>query len=163
LVCWLHDGWTDLGEPVEMAMTTRGYFGGRPMLTLRGAVNWDSFNSLPTVQVQTAGYNEIETLAGMEEVAYDRTAYLIANQAAYDPNTSTEETFDAPHRADYSPSPEELLVAKLDVHQNITEPLRLRVRDAAPQLVITNARGSLRVNRASLQGKPVGVRATRQS
>jgi hypothetical protein len=163
LVCWLHDGWTDLGEPVATEFTTRGYFGGRPMLTLRGAVNWDSFNSLPTVQAKTAGYNEAETLAGMDEVVYDRTAYLIANQTAYDPNTSTEEQFDAPHRSDYSPSPEELLVAKLDVHQNITEPLRMRLRDRAPQLVISNARGSLRVNSASVQGKPVGVRATRST
>lgn len=163
LVAWLHDGWTDLGQPVKTEWATRAYFGGRPMLTLRGAVCWDSFHSLPTVRVQTAGYNESEALAGMTEVEYDRTRYLVTGQTAYDPNTSTEEQFDAPHREDYSPSPEELLVAKLDVHQTITEPLRLRVRDRSPQLVISNARGSLRVNSCSVQGKPVGIVATRQT
>ena len=163
LVCWLHDGWDDAGAEIESVLTTRGYFGGREMLVLRGKLNWDTHRPKVTVDILTAGYNEVETLAGFDELEYDRTKYLTAGTPDYDPNTSTEEQYDAPHREDYSASPEELLVARLDVHQNLTEPLRCRVRGNAPQLRITNEQGSLRLASVSLQARPVGVAATRKS
>jgi hypothetical protein len=160
-VAWFTDGFEDYSGAVPTEATLRGYFGGARVLALKGEVNWDTYNPKLSVRVKTAGYNESSAL--VEELQFDRSKYMIDGQADYDPNTSTEETFDVPHREDYSPSPEELLVARLDVHQNQTENLRLRTRDRAPQLVIGNTQGSVRIVSAQLNAVPVGLRATRQS
>jgi hypothetical protein len=87
----------------------------------------------------------------------------VAGQADYDPDTSTEATFDTPHREDYSPAPGELLVAKLDVHQAITEPFRCRVRDHSIQFRIVNEQGSARLCAISVQARSVGISATRKT
>ena len=163
LVCWLHDGWDDAGAEISSELLTRGYFGGRQVLALKGKINWDSFNPEVTASIVSAGVNEEETLAGFDGLTYDRTKYLVDGVADYDPATSTEAQFDAPHRQDYSPTAEELTVARLDVHQNLTEPFRCRTRGTAPQLRITNAQGSLRVCGVSLQAKPAGISATRET
>ena len=163
LVCWLHDGWDDVGAAIETELLTRGYFGGREMLALKGKLNWDSFNPSVTASIVTAGVNEEETLAGFDGLEYDRTQYLTDGATDYDPSTSTEEQFSAPRREDYSPTAEELTVATVDTHQNLTEPFRCRERGNAPQLRIANAQGSLRVCSVSLQARPVGVSATRKA
>lgn len=260
-VGWLHDGWDDAGTDIETEILTRGYFGGREMLVLKGKLNWDTQHPKVTVNLLTAGVNEEETLAGFDELEYDRTRYLVtghggtttalgadvvppgsvyftiegptsgfyledltpgatyyftANDAdgrvfnypsgtliregsgyfvapengivtlissannldpvtatvqgtttvaapEYDPDTSTEAQFSAPYRQDYSPSASEVLVAQLDLHQNVTEPFRCRERGTAPQLRITNVQGSLRLASVSLQARPVGIRATRKA
>jgi len=163
IVCWLHDGWDDAGASIESEIVTRGYFGGREMLVLRGNLIWDTFNPNITASILTRGVNEEETLAGFENLEYDNTKYLTSGTADYDPNTSTETQFNAPYREDYSPADGDLAVSTLDVHQNLSEPFRCRVRGSAPQLRITNEQGSLRVCSVSVQGRPVGISATRKS
>lgn len=163
VVCWLHDGWDDSGVAIENELLTRGYFGGREMLILKGQFVWDSFNPSVTAEVVTAGVGEEETLSGFDALTYDRTAYTTDGTAAYNPSTSTEAQFDAPDREDYSPSPEELLVARLDVHQNLTEPFRCRVRGRAPQFRLTNTQGSLRLCGLTVQGRPAGTAAERKT
>lgn len=163
LVCWLHDGWDDAGAKIASEVLTRGYFGGREVLALKGKLNWDTFNPRVTVNILTAGVNEEESLAGLANLTYDRTKYLVDGAADYDPDTSTEEQFEAPDREDYSPSAAELMVARLDVHQNLTEPFRCRVRGTAPQLRVTNEQGSARLCSVSMQARPVGVSATRKT
>lgn len=161
MICWFTDGFEDFNGAIETILTTRAYFGGARMLTLKGVLNWDTFNPAPTVTARTSGYNEEVTLTN--DFSVDRTQYLVAGQEDYDPTTSTEEQFAAPHREDYSTSPEELLVGALDVHQNLTENLRMRLRDRAPQLVIENSQGSIRVNSVQLDAIAIGLRATRTS
>lgn len=157
LVCWFTDDFQDtdatgIMTPIATKMVTRGYFKGVPVLTLKGEVNWDTFNANLTVSVRTAGVNEQTTVL---QRTYDKTQYQVANAGTYDPNTSTEETFAAPHRADYSPDAGELLVATLNTFQNTTEPLRMRVRDRVPQVVIENNQGAVMVNSVVLAAKSV--------
>lgn len=163
IVCWLHDGWDDAGDAITSEVLTRGYFGGREMLVLKGNIQWDAFNPKITAELLTRGVNEVETLAGFDELQYDNTHYLTADTADYDPSSSTEEQFNAPDREDYSPADGDLSVATLDLHQNLSEPFRCRVRGSAPQLRITNEQGSLRVASVSVQGRPVGISATRKT
>jgi hypothetical protein len=163
LVCWLHDGWDDHGSEIEDELLTRGYFSSREVLVLRGAFQWETHRPVLSAWIRSAGYNEEEELAGFDALEYDRTQYTVAGQEDYDPDASTEETYDLPHREDYSASPEELLVAKLDVHQTHTEPFRCRVRDNAIQLRIVNTQGSARICGTSIQAKPVGIAGTRKT
>jgi len=158
-ICWFTDGFVDGEDAVEMSVTTRGYFGGARVLALKAAVNWDTHNPKLSVTARTAGHNEADAL--LEELTFDQTKYLVSGAEDYDPETSTEAQFDAPHREDYALSASELLVGKLDVHQNMTENMRLRTRDRAPQLVIENTQGSVRINSVTLLAKPAGTRATR--
>jgi hypothetical protein len=162
VVCWLHDGWDDAGAAITSEILTRGYFGGREMLVLKGNIQWDSFNPKITANILTRGVNEEETLAGFDELQYDNTHYLTADTSDYDPDSSTVDQFNAPYREDYSPADGDLSVATLDLHQNLSEPYRCRVRGSAPQLRITNEQGSLRVCSVSVQGRPVGISATRK-
>lgn len=161
LVCWFTDGFEDGPAPVETRMVTRGYFGGALVLALRGAVNWDTYNPNLDVTIRSVGYNEETAL--VEGRTFDRTQYLVDGQADYDPSSSTTEDFDVPHREDYSMTAEEVLVGVTDVHQNQTENLRMRVRDRAPQIIIENSQGSVRVNSVQLTAKLAGVRATRMT
>lgn len=163
LVCWFHDGWDDAGTAIADEVITRGYFGSKEVLATKGVLRWETFQPKISAYIRTAGYNEEEALAGFAQLEYNREQYLVDGQDAYDPHTSTTETFDAPHRADYSPSPEELLVARLDVHQTLSEPFRCRVRDHALQLRVVNEQGSLRLCSVSVQAKPVGISATRKT
>ena len=161
LVCWLHDGWDDAGAEIETAMTTRGYFGGREVLALKGSLQLESFRPSYSVSVQTQGHNESTAIITAQ--TNDATAYLTYGTAAYVPASSTSATFSAPHREDYSPTADELLTAELDIHQNITESLPMRERDRSPALVITNTQGSLRVVTASISALPVGIQASRKT
>lgn len=138
------EGWTDDGEPIADRLVTRRYIGGNRSrkLWLAGEINWDTHKPSLTVLANAPGYGTEQTLA---EAEYDPTQYLIYGQADYDPATSTAATFGAPHREDYSLTPEELLAGELDVHQNITEPLRMRVDDWGLQLTIENVTGSCRI------------------
>lgn len=163
IVCWLHDGWDDVGGVIEDELITRGYFGSKEVLALKGAFRWETFQPKLSAWIRSAGYNEEEQLEGFDELEYDRTRYLVDGQEDYDPNTSTTETFDAPHREDYSPAPEELLVARLDVHQALAEPFRCRVRDGSIQFRLLNEQGSARIIGVTLQAKPVGISATRKT
>lgn len=163
IVCWFHDGWDDAGAAIEDEVITRGYFGSKDVLALRGLFRWETFQPKLSAWIRSAGYNEEEQLEGFDELEYDRATYLVDGATAYDPNTSTIETFDAPHRADYSPAPEELLVARLDVHQTLAEPFRCRVRDHAIQLRVLNAQGSARLCGTTVQALPVGISATRKT
>lgn len=163
MVLWFHEGWDDVGAEISSELLTRAYFGGRPVLVLKGKLNWDTYRPKLTASLVMAGVSEEETLSGLEEKEYDRTEYTVDGRGTYDPNTSTPETFDASHRADYSPDATELLAARLDVHQNTTEAIRARTRGTAPQIRLQNTQGSARFAVVSLQARPVGVRATRET
>lgn len=163
VVRWLHDGWDDAGAEITTELITRGYFGSREVLALKGAFKWETHRPKLSCYIRSAGYNEEEQLAGFAELQYDRTQYLANDQTDYDPATSTTAAYDLPHRADYSAAPGELLVARLDVHQAITEPFRCRVRDHTIQLRIVNAQGSARLCAVTIQGKPAGISATRKT
>ena len=162
LVCWLTDGFADFNGPIATELTSRGYFGGQRVFASKLDVNWDTWNPSLTVSVLSNGQGEDITL-NSTPITYDRTKYLLANKADYDPATSTSATFDAPHRQDYSPSADELLTARLDAHQNLTEHFRLRLRDRAPQVVIANTAGSVRINSIELAAKPIGSLATKET
>lgn len=163
IVCWFHDGWDDAGAEISDELITRGYFGSKEVLALRGAITWETHRPKLSAYIRAAGYNEEDQLEGFDELEYDRTEYLVDGAADYDPDTSTTETFDAPHRADYSPAAGELLVARLDAHQTITEPFRCRVRDHALQLRVVNDQGSARIRSVQIQARPVGISATRKT
>ena len=163
LICWLHDGWDDNGAEILDELLTRGYFGSREVLALKGAFQFDTFNPSITASILTAGVNEEETLEGFSPLTRDRTKYLVDGLADYDPATSTETQFDAPFRADYSPTADELTVARADVHQSITEPFRCRERDYGIQLRVANGQGSCRIVGTVIQAKPVGINATRKA
>jgi hypothetical protein len=157
---WLSDGWTDEPgalAPVKTCLTTRALFKGESVNVIKGEVTWDTFAPNITVQLKMAGVNEIETLGTF---AYAPNAYQIANATPYNPAAPTASGWAAPHRADYSPQPNELLVAKLDTFQNTTEPLRARTRGRSPQLVITCTAGAMKLVKMELAAKPLQVRGT---
>lgn len=160
IVCWFTDGWEDAeGMQISTELETRGYFGGARALALKGGINWDTNNPTVTVIARVAGYNEEQRL--VDALTKDNTKYTVYGQADYDSSTATETDFDLPHREDYSLTAEELLIGTLDVHQNSTQPLRMRVRDRAVRLVIRNAQGSVRIKSATVNarliGRPIGV------
>lgn len=153
-VCWFTDGFTDgANMQIEDELVTRGYFGGRKVLALRGAVNWETWNPQLTVVAKCAGYNEQATL--IDELEYSVEEYSIDGQTDYDPETADGDDFEVPHRHDYSPT-SDLGAGPVDVHQSHTEPLRMRIRDRAIQLVISNAQGSARVCGVTVQGAVIG-------
>lgn len=166
VVCWFADGFTDgsdtineeivthgyIGGPIETELVTRGYFGGAKVVTLKGEIDWDTFNPSLTVAAKTAGWNEQTTI--LSALTKDNTKYLVDGRDDYNPES---DDFDVPHRQDYSPSIGELFVASLDVHQNSAQPLRMRLRDRNPQLVITNTQGSDRINSVTLAAIPIGM------
>jgi hypothetical protein len=160
-VCWFTDGFEDVNGAIETELTTRGYFSGQRVLALRCDLNADTFNPSLTVTARAAGYNEEQTL--LDAHTTDRTKYLVDGQADYDPDTSTTATYDVAHREDYSPGASELFVAKLDAHQNVTEHLRLRMRDRVIQIIVANTQGSVQINSVELGAKPIGSKATRES
>ena len=162
LVCYLSDDFQDFNGAIETELTTRAYFDGQRVLAVKLDVNWDTWNPSLTVLVQSGGQGESVTLAP-DPVTYDRTKYLLAGAPDYDPDASTTTTFDAPHRQDYSPAAGELLSARLDAHQNLTEHFRLRLRDRAPQVVIRNAQGSVKINSIELAARPIGSAATKET
>jgi hypothetical protein len=153
LICWFTDGFTDYNGAIETELLTRGYFAGETVLCLKGEVNWDTFNPSLTVTALSAGVNEEQVL--VDALTFDRTEYLVDGQSAYVGGTST---FDDPHRADYSPTTADLIGATGDTHQNTTQPLRLRMRDRAIQIKISNTQGSVRINAVALAAKQVTVK-----
>lgn len=157
LVCWLHDGWDDAGAAIVSEVLTRGYFGGRPVLVLRGKINHDTYDPSITASLVSAGVNEEAAFSGFDPLTYDRTQYTFHGATDYDPATSTETTFNARGREDYSPADGELAVATLDVHQNLTEPFHCRQRGTAPQVRYTNTQGSARLGAVAMQAKPIGI------
>jgi hypothetical protein len=161
LVGWLHDGWDDNGQEIETELITRGYFGGKLTLALKGALVVETFRPELSVVAKCAGYREQTTI--LDGLTFDRTKYEIDGQSDYDPASATTETYQRPHREDYSPTAEELLAAELDIHQTHSLPLRLRIRDRSVQLVISNVQGSARIVSAGLQGKPIGIAGARQT
>jgi len=157
-VCWLGDDWLDAGNiPIADQLVTRAYFKGEVMQTLKGEVNWDALGANVTVALRVAGINTQDTLLTK---IYDKTKYQIANVPAYDPTHPTPTGFAAPHRADYSMSAGELFAGQLEQYQNTSEPLRARLLGRNPQLVISNASGSLKVVKVELAARRVAVRAT---
>ena len=162
LVCYFSDDFQDFTGGIETELTTRAYFDGQRALVLKLDVNWDTWQPSLTVAVQTSGYGESVDLIP-NPITYDRTQYLIAGQTDYDPDTSTAATFDVAHREDYSPAATEILAARLDAHQNLTEHFRVRLRDRAPQVIIRNTQGSVRINSIELAAKPIGSAATKET
>lgn len=161
-VCWFTDDFQDAlaggpAIPVATRLVTRGYFGGAAVLALKGEVNWDTFNPDLTVSVRTSGVNEQQTLL---ERTYDKTQYQVAKAGTYNPATATTTTFSAPHRADYAPGISELMVATLNTFQNTTEPLRMRLRDRAPQIIIENSQGAMMLNSVAIAGRAVQTLGT---
>jgi hypothetical protein len=151
-VCWFGDGFTDGNTPIADMLLTRRYVAGAPArkIWLEATVLWDTNNPNLTVTAVAPGYNELTVLAS--GLTYDPTKYLVYNQPDYVPATSTDQTFDAPARADYSLTADELLTGVLDVHQNITEKFRMRLDDWGVQIQINNAQGSARVQTVLVRG-----------
>lgn len=150
-VFWLGDGWTDFGTAIADSLTTRMY--GKPgiaMLWLKGELAWDTNAPSLTVSAQAPGWNEVDTL--LSGLTYDKTAYAVDDQTAYDPSGATPTSFNLPYREDYSLSASELTVGALDAHQNSIEPVRMRVDDWGVQLVIANAAGSARIGAVKVEG-----------
>lgn len=162
LVCYLSDDFQDFHGPIAMDLLTRGYFKGQRVNVLKVETNADTWNPSYTVSLVTAGQGESVDLLP-NPITYDRTRYVLAGAEEYDPDTSTSEQFDAPHREDYSPAAGELLVARLDAHQNITERFRSRLRDRAPQVRIVNTQGSLQIVSIELAARPIGGNAARET
>lgn len=152
-VNFLGDGWTDTGDkPIQTRVATRLYTGGVPgnKLWLKADVTWDTQAPKLTVSAATPGYGETQVL--LEDKEYDPEKYLADGVADYVPATATAAQFDAPHREDYSATADELTVATLDAHQNITEPLRLRANDWAVQIIVENVQGSARIQSVWVEG-----------
>jgi hypothetical protein len=149
---WFGDGFTDGAVPISDMLLTRAYTAGSPTrrIWLSTAIIWDTNNPSLTVNALTPGWDE--TLAMTANQTYDLTQYQIYGQAAYNPATSTQPQFDAPYRADYALTPQELLVGELDVHQNYTEKFRMRRDDWAVQIQILNTSGSARIQAVGVMG-----------
>jgi hypothetical protein len=64
----------------------------------------------------------------------------------------TEADFDEPYREDYNVGVDELMIGRVDVHQNHLLPLRLRSMSWGIQLLIENASGSCRLQSVSMRG-----------
>jgi hypothetical protein len=156
LVCFMDADWQDVGDTaIETELTTRGYFGGKTVLCLRGSLNWDVFNPSVNVELVRAGYAETTPL--MESKTYSNEDWITYDGSGND--------FSAPGRAGYNMNPDAGLYTEgvpFDVHQNITEPLWMRERDRSPQFTLTNAQGSLRVNSINITARSAGTLATTQ-
>lgn len=168
-VCWLGEGWTDMvagAAPLGItdSLTTRIYSKGSqdPKLWLRGRVLWDTNNPTLTVTAQAPGYNEKWPL--LTNLTYDPTKYQAANTPDYDP-ANPASNFDAPNRADYSLTPGELIApsGSLDIHQNTSEALRMRINDWGVQLVIANTQGSARLQGVLVEAVPARRTASKQT
>jgi len=180
-VCWFGEGFVDATPgggtgPTAIAdsLTTRVYCkpypGGTaqdPKLWLKGSVVWDTNNPKLTVTAKSPGHGEAEVC--IDALEYQATKYNVygvlpdGSILDYDPNTATEADFDRANRQDYSLTPEEVMIGELDVHQNTTEGLRMRVNDWGVQLVIENQQGSARVQAVSVAYVPSLKLASRQT
>ena len=146
-VCWLDDGWFDLGRPIADSLTTRRYTGGNNQRKIwqQALVNWDSNGSTLTVSAVAPGWNEVYALTPPGGLHYDRTQYVAGEGPAYNPATQVP-PFNNPFREDYTlAGAGELIGGQPDIHQNIPETFRMRVDDWGVQLVIANAAGSTRL------------------
>lgn len=157
LVCWFGDGFEDYTGAIASRLVTRGYFAGHRVLAFRAETDWDTFRCAATVKVRASGYNE-EYTAGT--FTPDRTKYALDGLADYDPTTGTRAQFRQPGRQDYTMNAREILFAAPAAHQSSTQPWRFRLRDRAPQLVIENSAGSLRLNAVRINAKPIETKAT---
>lgn len=167
-VCFFGMGFTDRGSALTDELETRMYAGEglpeslkmRRKLWLSGLVAWDTFGPSLTVTAKAPGYNATQVL--LQDKTYDPTKYLVAGKADYNPaNSSTQ--FDSPWREDYSPTAGELTTGALDVHQNISEVVRMRVDAWGVALVISNGQGSARIQAVSVGGRMVAGNPSRMS
>lgn len=156
-VGWLTDGYTDTvngtAAAIADSLTTRRYAAGNTLrkLWLAAVVQWDTIAPSLTVTAQAPGVNQVQTLLP-SPVTYDRTASFMAARAPYDPAHPTPAKWGAADRQDYSLTPAELTSGRLDTHQNVTEPFRLRLDGWGVQVVIANAAGSARIQAVSVRG-----------
>lgn len=150
-VLYFNDGFQDGAEQIDDELVTRMFTGPRrpdgtvnteTKLWLKANVNLDHHNASVSAEARAPGHNEVRPLLTK---AYDATKYTVAGQPDYDPETATEAQFDQPHRENYALTAGELLVGKVDVHQNITERRRMRVNDWGVQISMKSTRGSCRV------------------
>ena len=153
-VCWLDDGWLDLGTtPVADSLTTRSYgkAGGRAIWQ-QALLTWDTCGALMTVTASSPGWKENYLVTPAGGLAYNRTIYLDGETVIYNPATQVP-PFNNPFRADYSlAGPGELIGGQPDVHQNIVEPFRMRIDDWGVQLTIANSNGSCRLGAVNVAG-----------
>jgi hypothetical protein len=159
-VCWLGEGWTDFGVvPIADELLTRSYTRGNNLTKkfLKGLLVLDQQTANITVSVVAPGYNEEKVI---KTKAYSPTKYAVYGQADYAPNTGR---YDLPYREDYSLTPGELVEGALDIHQNISEELRMRVRDWGVQLRIRNSAGSARIQSVSVDFVVTGEVASRKT
>jgi len=166
-VMFFGEGWTDeaYGGPPQFIsdeLTTRTYSAGSqaPKVWLIANLVWDTNNPKLTVSAEAPGYNEAQVLVSDQQ--YLPTKYQAYGQADYDPATAPPGAFDAPYRADYSLTPEELLAGATDIHQNTTEKYRMRINDWGVQMVIANKQGSARVESVEVKAVPHLRTASRQ-
>lgn len=160
-VCWLSDGFTDGATAIADKLVTRLYIAGNTSrkLWLAGELNWDTYNPNITVFAVAPGYNKHEQVGA---AAYDLTKFLIYGKTDYDPDTATQAQFEEAGRQDYALTAGKLLVGELDVHQNITEPIRMRVDDWGLQVTIENVQGSARIQAVRVSGMQRGMMSVRK-
>jgi hypothetical protein len=162
-VCFFTDGWTDpSGADFSDQLRTRTYTAGVPgrKTWLKADLVWDSQRPNLIATALSPGYNESQVIL---ERTYDPLQYTVEGVAAYDPGTSTDATFEAPDREDYSTTPEELLVGTLDAHQNHTEQRRMRLTDWGVAIDITNTAGSARIQSVLVSGNAMPRSAERMT
>jgi hypothetical protein len=159
-VCFLGDGWTDAGAPIADLLVSRTYTNQTmdPKLWLIADVVWDTNNPKLTVTARAPGHGEEQVM--LKDQTYDTTKHLVYGQPDYDPATGN---FDEPNREDYSLTPEELTKGELDVHQNISERMRMRVNDWGVQVAIANSQGSARIQSVTVRAMPTLKVASRKS
>lgn len=172
-VCVMSDAWTDsVGAgptPIIDKLVTRTYtakeqgsLSMRPKIWLSAELNWDTNAPNLTVTANSPGHGEQQVMLAAQ--TYDKTKYLAYGQGPYNPaNPNGPPSFDAPNRQDYSLSPSEMLVGALDVHQNITERLRMRMNDWGVQVIVQNGTGSCRLQSVMVAGVPATKVSSRQT
>lgn len=162
-VAYFDEGFYDPGNvQISDTMTTRLYTAGntKPKLWLVADTVWDTYGPTLSVSADAPGYNEVQKL--VSGLQYDKTQYLAAGQAAYNPSDPNA-NFDAPYRQDYTPSLPEMLKAKLNVHQNVPERWRMRVNDWGVQITIANSSGSARIQSVVCSAMPTRELASRRA
>lgn len=125
------------------------------------ATEWDEENQ------NNGGYPEdsvVYVLRGRSRHYYIQTAEAAAGVPGHSGSTWVRvHAFSDPWREDYSLAAGELFDGALDVHQNISESVRMRVDSWGVALVIANAQGSARVQSISVSGRMVAGNPSRMS
>lgn len=144
---------TDMAEPIEMEVLTRGFTCGQPgpKLWQELATEFDSWYPEMDVAVQTEGRNEATTL--QDGLSLDRTRFFSFNAGTRAPDSTQK------YAEDYS-----LICGDTDavcsdtlfpgVFQAVAKQFALHHRDRAVQVNLNISRGSVRIKTIGVSGVP---------